>query len=513
MTNALTVTELTAALKGLVEPQFARVEVRGEVSGLRPNASGHAYFTLRDAEAQLPCVIWKTTLARMPTRISDGQQVVLTGALQLYGPQGRYQLVVNRLIDLGLGELLARLEALKLTLAAEGLFDPRRKRPLPLLPRRVGLVTALTGAAVHDFIVTAQARHPVPIVLCPSRVQGDQAPPTIVGALRALALVPDIDVIVVARGGGSAVDLLPYSDAQVVRAIAASPIPVVSAIGHEIDVTLADLAADRRAMTPTAAAELVIPRGADLARTLTLALETAQSVVERRLGEAGQRLDRALDTVALGTERHLRDAARRHSEAEASLRHAADRLERSAELRLALTLRRLASAHPERQLALMTQRVKVAEARLGAAHPRHRLALAELRLEDATKRMATSARAPIAARERRLAQALERLERLDPRHRVAASGARLDAMRHALLRAEREDLARRARSLERLSERLRLLSPLGGLDRGWALVRRDSGAVVRSVADLALHDLVTIRLRDGIVRARIEALPAPEEPR
>jgi len=418
--RALTVSEVTRRLQGVIEPGFRNIEVRGEVVGARPTGAGHIYFTLKDAGAQLPCVFWRTALARHPGRVEDGMQVVLLGDLQVYAAHGRYQLVVQRLADIGLGDMLARLEELKRKLHAEGLFDVAKKRPLPFLPRRVGLVTAATGAALHDFVVTATRRYPLPIVLCACRVQGDLAAPSIAGAIRVLARRPGIDVIVVARGGGSALDLLAFSDERVVRAIAACPIPVVSAVGHEIDTTLADLAADRRCATPTAAAELVVPNQQELLRELGRRRTHLSAAAERLFAERRQDLD----------ERLLR-------------------LQSALLRRLERTKKRLAAQRD----------------RLQAQHPRARMMKLEVRQLTSEARLREAARAFLVKRKQR---------------------ARIQA------------------------ERLRLLSPLASLDRGWALVRRQSGSVVRQVTEVAANEEVSILMRDGTLAARIVSIaPLP----
>ncbi len=343
--HAPTVSEVTRRLQGVVEPGFRNIDVRGEVVGAKPTAAGHIYFTLKDASAQMPCVFWRTALARHPGRVEDGMQVVVSGDLQVYAAHGRYQLVVQRLADIGLGDMLARLEELKRKLHAEGLFEASRKRSLPLVPRRVGLVTAATGAALHDFVVTARRRAPVPIVLCACRVQGDLAASSIAGAIKVLARRPGIDVIVVTRGGGSALDLIAFSDERVVRAIAGCPVPVVSAVGHEVDTTLADLAADRRAATPTAAAELVIPDRRRLAAELAQHERRLMAAAERRIGERRQDLDVALARMQQALQRRLERARRS----------------------VANQRERLHTLHPQRRLMVSKVRLGKAESRLQEA--------------------------------------------------------------------------------------------------------------------------------------------------
>jgi len=255
-----TVSELTSSIRGLLETAFPFVSVAGEISNLRRPQSGHYYFTLKDRESQLRTVLFKQQQKYLALTPSDGLAVVVRGRLSLYEARGEYQLLVDTMEALGAGDLQAEFELLKNTLAEQGLFDQARKRPLPLLPRCVALVTSPEGAAVHDFIRMAGKRFPgFPLVIFPVPVQGEAAPGEIVEALELLNRQGVAEVIVLCRGGGSLEDLHAFNTEMVARAIFASTIPVVSAIGHEIDFTIADFVADYRAATPTAAAEAVVP--------------------------------------------------------------------------------------------------------------------------------------------------------------------------------------------------------------------------------------------------------------
>jgi exodeoxyribonuclease VII large subunit len=256
----LSVTDLTAMLRGVVEQCFPDVWVAGEVSNCTRAASGHLYFTLKDADAQLKGVMWRTHAMRLKFEPRDGLEMVARGALEVYPPRGQYQLICTALQPQGLGALELALRQLQEKLAAEGLFDEARKRPLPLFPRRVALVTSPHGAAVRDMLQILSRRWPLAdIVLLPVAVQGDEAPGEIAAALRTVGRLDGVDVVVAGRGGGSLEDLWAFNTEVVARAIVACPVPVVSAVGHEIDVTIADLVADRRALTPSEAAELVVP--------------------------------------------------------------------------------------------------------------------------------------------------------------------------------------------------------------------------------------------------------------
>lgn len=285
----LRVSELTRLLRTCLEADVPEVWVAGEISNLRVPASGHCYFRLKDAGGQIAAVMFRSASRGLRFRLGDGLEVLAHGRVSLYEPRGDLQLYVDALEPRGIGSAQLALEQLKQRLAAEGLFAAERKRPLPAWPRAVGVVTAIAGAAVHDVVTTLRARLPgVRIVLRPVAVQGLQAGGEIVAALGELQHQPGVEVIIVGRGGGSIEDLWAFNEERVARAIAASAVPVVSAVGHEIDVTLADLAADRRAATPTAAAAMVVPDAAQLARQLdqrSAALALALRLVLRRRRE------------------------------------------------------------------------------------------------------------------------------------------------------------------------------------------------------------------------------------
>jgi exodeoxyribonuclease VII large subunit len=265
----LTVSEITVLVRDRLEQGFPDVWIEGEVSNLRVPSSGHLYFTLKDQQAQLRAVLFRTSAQRLRFALREGLLVIVRGRLTVYEPRGEYQAVLDYLEPKGAGALQLAFEQLKEKLAREGLFDESRKRPLPFLPRRVGLVTSLSGAAVRDMLVVIGRRFPsLDVVICPVPVQGEGAAQQIAGAIRMLSASGLVDVMIVGRGGGSLEDLWCFNEEIVVRAIAESAVPVVSAVGHEIDYTLADFAADYRAPTPSAAAEAVAPSLDDLLHTL-----------------------------------------------------------------------------------------------------------------------------------------------------------------------------------------------------------------------------------------------------
>jgi exodeoxyribonuclease VII large subunit len=259
--QTFTVSKLTFHLRKLLEEDevLQDVWVQGEISNLSRPASGHVYFTLKDANASLKCVMWKTSAARLNLSLRDGMEVEVHGRIGVYEPQGQYQLYADQIRPVGEGALYQEFLRLKSMLEAEGLFDPERKRPIPEFPKRIGIVTSATGAALRDMLNTLRRRLPlVEVLLAPSPVQGTEAPPALVKAIQSLNRQQP-DVILIARGGGSIEDLWAFNDERVVRAVTASSVPVISGVGHETDFTLCDFAADLRAPTPTAAAELATP--------------------------------------------------------------------------------------------------------------------------------------------------------------------------------------------------------------------------------------------------------------
>jgi exodeoxyribonuclease VII large subunit len=291
-----TVSELTAQIKLILEEGFAEVAVRAEVSNVSRPRSGHVYLVLKDESAQLRAVLWKSDAQRLVFDLTDGLAVRAWGRLSVYAPRGEYQLVIRRLEPEGVGALELAFRQTVARLAAEGLFDPARKRPLPRYPRRIVVVTSPTGAAVRDLLqVVGRRWRGVEVLIAPSRVQGAGAAAEVVAALELANRVDGADLIVVARGGGSLEDLWTFNEEAVARAIVGSRLPVVTAIGHEVDLTIADLAADRRALTPSEAGEICVPDAEEVRRVLDrLAGRLAQSG-RALIGDARDRVDRLAD--------------------------------------------------------------------------------------------------------------------------------------------------------------------------------------------------------------------------
>ena len=302
----LSVVELTRLIKATLEAEFPALWVRGEISGLKRADSGHLYFTLKEGrDAVVSCAMWRTQAARLAFEPRDGAQIEAFGAVEVYEPRGQYQLIVREMRPAGLGALLLALEELKRRLQAEGLFDEARKRPLPRFPRRIGLVTSPVGAAVRDIVKGLRARWPsIGIVLAPVRVQGEGAAIEIAEAIARFNRLGGVDLLIVGRGGGSLEDLWAFNEEAVVRAIGRSAIPVISAVGHEVDWTLADLVADVRAATPSNAAEIAVPARAELARRVASLDQRMHRAARLALVELRRRLEALLEQYGF---RRIRD--------------------------------------------------------------------------------------------------------------------------------------------------------------------------------------------------------------
>jgi exodeoxyribonuclease VII large subunit len=476
-----TVSELSAALKRTVEDSYAYVRVRGEISGYRgPHSSGHCYFALKDEGAKIDAVIWRTAFARMKVRPEEGLEVVVTGRLTTYPNRSSYQIVIETLAPAGVGALMALLEERKKKLAAEGLFDEARKQLLPFLPETIGVVTSPTGAVIRDILHRLADRFPRRVVVWPVKVQGDGSAEQVAAAIDGFNALPESgripkpDLIIVARGGGSLEDLWPFNEEIVVRAAAASMIPLISAVGHETDVTLIDFASDKRAPTPTAAAEMAVPVRAELIAELMSKARRALACWQR-----GQEARRA----------ELRAATRALPNAEELLAIPRQRLDACAE-RLPRALRANAQLHH-------TQFSRIA-GRLAPQLLRGQVERRRDRVEGAAHRLATALKTY-------RYNHLVRLERA--RERVTALAERAE-------RAAWNLLDNRAARLEHAGQLLAAFSYRGVLSRGFALVRDAAGHPLRTAAAVSPGMALDIEFADGRVGAsaggvskRIESPP------
>lgn len=460
--RVLTVTQLTARIRLQLESAYPTVWVEGELSNCRRWNTGHLYFTLKDGAAQIRGVMFRSAFRYLRFEPTDGRRVVARGRISVYEPKGEYQLVAEHLEPFGLGARQLAFDQLRKRLENEGLFDAARKRPLPTLPRRIGIVTSLDGAALRDVLNVLGRRFPnVHLVISPTRVQGDGAGREIAAALARVARVAGMDVVILTRGGGSLEDLWEFNDESLARTIADVDVPVISAVGHQTDYTISDFVADLRAPTPSAAAELVVAQKTEL---------------EARLERAAGRLSAAA-RVALQRRRALVDAAR-HRPGMASF-----------PTRLAL--------HGRRVDELTRRLIERARADIGR-HERRRAAL-RLRLEalDVGPRLARI--------RSRLAVARESLARAATDGH-AARRRRLTTSGEHLARAMRDGHARAGKRLETAAAKLDSLSPLGVLARGYSVCWNDERtAVVRRSVDVAVGDPVRITLHEGALRCDVTA--------
>ena len=317
------VSEVTRQIKELVEANFPRVAVLGEISNCTRAGSGHVYLTLKDENAQLRAVIWRGTASQLKFDLQDGLEVVAVGPVEVYRQRGSYQLIVEELVPKGVGALELAFRQLQQKLAAEGLFNPEHKQPLPALPRRIALITSPTSAAVRDMLQVITRRWPaVDLMIIPVAVQGAGAAEEIAVGFEQVVRIPGVDVVITGRGGGSLEDLWAFNEEVVARAIFACPIPVISAVGHEIDVTIADLVADRRALTPSEAGELVVPHRDEVTAALNLARQQMVAVLRRRAQRSRETLDQLASrrVFTRPTEYLVRELAARLDEWEQRMR-------------------------------------------------------------------------------------------------------------------------------------------------------------------------------------------------
>ena len=382
------VSDLTAGIRGLLETEYSEVWVEGEISNCRLWNTGHLYFTLKDPGAQLKAVMFKSQARSLKFKPEDGLHVIVRGRLSVYDPKGEYQIVCDQVEPHGLGALQLAFDQLKRRLQAEGLFDTARKRPLPSFPRKIGIVTSLDGAAIRDIIKVLGRRYPnAHIVIRPTRVQGEGAAAEIARGLNDIVTLPGIDVVIVGRGGGSIEDLWAFNEEIVARAIVASPVPVISAVGHEVDVTIADFAADVRAPTPSAAAEIVVARKEDfcshierLGERLTGAVRGSIARLDSRVHQLNRRPGFA------GWSARLALRGRHTAETTHALRHAA-RAGLNKRLRVYQNLRlQLEQFDLRRRLGGVRARLVGVDGTLRAA-AQHRRHLAEKRLQSCAARL------------------------------------------------------------------------------------------------------------------------------
>ena len=514
LTNAaeFTVSEIAQAVKRTVEDEFGHVRVRGEISGFRgQHSSGHAYFTLKDENAAIDAVVWKGNYARLTFKPEEGLEVIATGRLTTFPRSSKYQIVIDNIEPAGAGALMALLEERRKKLFAEGLFARERKRQLPYLPRVIGVVTSPTGAVIRDILHRLEDRFPSHVLVWPVRVQGDTCAPEVVNAIEGFnALppngpIPRPDILIVARGGGSIEDLWGFNEEAVVRAVAASAIPIISAVGHETDTTLIDYASDMRAPTPTAAAEAAVPVRAELigyvddlgSRQRQAARRVTLSARDRlRAATAG--LPRPADLVA--TQRQRLDHAA--SNLGSALRHSvqAQRVQFSRiEPRLGPQLLRRRQTEMGERLANLALR--------GEAGLRKTVERARLTHDPRAERLANAATRLV---ERKRAQLDAIGPKLSPnalRAELRHSRSQLAPLAASLLTSVTQTMADRRNALSQASKLLVSLSYKSVLARGYAVIKDEAGNLVQDRAALNPGDAVAIEFADGAVGATIAGSP------
>jgi exodeoxyribonuclease VII large subunit len=479
-----TVSELSGAVKRVIEGEFGLVRVRGEVGRVSRPASGHLYFALKDDRASLDAVSWKGQVARMQVRPEEGMEVVATGRMTTFPGQSKYQLIVEDVAPAGAGALMAMLERRKAALGAEGLFDASRKQPIPYLPGVIGVVTSPSGAVIRDILHRLRDRFPRQVLVWPVAVQGQDCAAQVAAAIRGFNAIapggpiPRPDVLIVARGGGSLEDLWGFNEEVVVRAAAASAIPLISAVGHETDTTLIDYAADLRAPTPTAAAELAVPVRLELLATLEA---------------LGARLVRGVGQGVTVRRQRLRDLARALPRVETLLATPRQRLD-AASTRLSSALG-LAVVKKHREFDRVAGRMQPALLRAGLQRQRDLLAGREARLVQAMLARMERRRDRLEGLAARLAPALARLLG-DAARRTGEGRARLEVLAARLDAAPAQRFRRLADRLEALDRTRATLGYQQTLKRGFAVVRGD-GAVVTGKAAAERAASLEIEFQDG----------------
>ena len=472
-----TVSEISGALKRVVEDTFGFVRVRGEISGFKRAASGHLYLDLKDNNAVLNAVCWKGVASKFTFKPEDGVEVICTGKLTTYAGRSNYQMVIESMEPAGAGALMALLEKRKQTLTAEGLFDASRKRPLPYLPKVIGVITSPTGAVIRDILHRIQDRFPLHVLICPVRVQGEGAAEEItraiigMNALQVGGTVPRPDVLIVARGGGSLEDLWAFNEEIVVRAAANSEIPLISAVGHETDTTLIDYASDVRAPTPTAAAEMAVPVRDDLLISIKqLGLRNDQAI-RRNLQHH--------HTCIEGLQRGFPRAAQLFDSRQQRLDDRAERLKLAipASLQRRLTTLEKLSArvqHPNQRLQLKQQALHLLDLRLQQSLPQH-----------------------VQQRTHQLERVQSRLQPTALLQRIRDHHTRIHTLHDNSTHRIHQWLEKQQHRLQLAASMLEHLNYQKVLERGFVLVRTEKGDPITSAAALPNNTSIILQFRDG----------------
>ena len=507
--SQMSVSELSTALKRTLEDCFTNVRVRGEISGYRgPHSSGHAYFALKDDAARLDAVVWRTTLSRMKIKPVDGMEVIASGKITTFAGKSSYQIIIEMLEPAGVGALMILLENRRKQLSAEGLFDAERKRKSPFLPRVIGVITSPNGAVIRDILHRLSDRFPVHVVIWPVRVQGEGAAEELTAAVTGFNALSEAspvarpDLIIVARGGGALEDLWSFNDEGLVRAVAGSAIPIISAVGHETDWTLIDHAADLRAPTPTAAAEMAVPVRADLvARVVQLDARAIASNTryQRQLSTNLRATSRALpnlgDVIALNSQRldALTDRSRSLLETKAN----------NNLLKLVRLDARLRRMSPDIKIAARREATKVLASRLksGGLRLREDMAILVARTGKALSTSSIRYCERNADRSRSVLRHWE-MKRTEGSRLSSILLRKIEQFGQSLARASRVGWERRQFASIKAARLLGAVNYQSVLSRGYALVLTDQNRVLRTAQDVRSAQTFTIRLGDGDVAAQ-----------
>jgi len=478
------VSELNLRICDLLENEFRDLWVEGEVSNFRAAQSGHLYFTLKDEKSQIRCICFRDQVRGLKFRPEDGLHVTVRGSVSVYEPRGEYQIYVSHIEPVGLGALQLAFEQLKKTLAAEGLFDAERKKLLPALPRRIGIVSSSQGAAIRDILRVLRRRFPnLHVVLFPVKVQGEGAAEEIVRAIRHFNRAALVDVMIVARGGGSFEDLWAFNEEIVVRAIAASEIPIITGIGHETDTTIADFAADMRAPTPSAAAEIVVRTRAEF---------------EKHIADCTRELVQCMRYFFSQRRHALRDLAmhRAFRRPEDLVRRSRQRLD---EMNAAL------ATGLRGRLDVARQRMRMAGTRVELFDLRGRVAVLRTRVDRRSGELGAALERAVTRKRRRYASVQVRIASLDLRARVSRLRRTLERDTSEFTAHARRYLVATRRKLEAATVRLEERSPFQLLERGYAIAYDAQGRVLRSVEEVATGDDIAVRLARGEIAATVRS--------
>lgn len=480
------VSEITSEIKFLVEATYPSLWVEGEISNFnQPATSGHFYFNLKDNNAQIRCVMWKSAHRFLRWRPKDGMKVIVNGRLTVYENRGDYQIDVRQIVPHGKGDLYAAFEQLKEKLQREGLFDPKRKRPIPMLPKKIGIITSPTGAVIRDMLNILNRRYMnLQILIFPAKVQGEEAAATLVEGLGVLNRYRDIEVLIVARGGGSIEDLWPFNEETVARAIVASRIPVISAIGHETDTTIADFAADLRAPTPSAAAELVIGKKSEFVDKVLNLSNRLHSVLHNRV-------------LRLRNQVHLMAQHRALSGVPQGI-HTYQQTVDDFAMRLRAGLNR----YYQEQIRRLMQ----AQNQMSPAQLKHLIEVKRSKMNQAVDRMRTAWNRYHQTRTRRVFAARSGLSAGQLKHWIEVDRSKLNHFVEGFRRSLAVQINAGRTVLAGCAGKLDSLSPLAVLERGYSIAFDEQGNTIKQSSQTSAGQRIRVRLHQGKIKCEVKEI-------